>query len=248
MRVVAENLTIGYKSPLLSNINFMLSAPAFIQVIGPNGVGKTTLFKTIAGLIRPLGGRVLINGVDVSGQPSLAGRYVGYVPQLTTNSVSSFPISLWEFLQYGLELVGSNLIGVDDKIANALEFVGIPRELWYKDVRKLSGGQRQKVLIARAVLRGASILLLDEPLSNLDLTSRTQIVQLLTNLSKERLVIVSMHDPTLFLKHSKTIILLGYGKYFIGDPQDIMKLDVLKDVYGESITSVERCQHILDLH
>lgn len=247
MRVSVENLTIGYKSPLLSNMNFMLSAPALIQVIGPNGVGKTTLFKTIAGLIKPLSGKILIDGVDVSGQSSLAGRYVVYVPQLTASSASSFPLSLWEFLQYGLELVGSDSVDMDD-IVNALEFVGIPRELWYKDIRKLSGGQRQKALIARAILRRASILLLDEPLSNLDLTSRTQIVQLLTDLSKEKLVIVSMHDPTLFLNNSKTIILLGYGKYFVGDPQDIMKLNVLKDVYGESITLVEKCQHILDLH
>ncbi len=248
MDVVVENLTIGYRSPLISNINFTLSTPALVQVIGPNGSGKTTLFKTIIGLIKPLSGRVIIDDVDVTGLPSLAGRYVGYVPQLTVNPLSPFPISLWEFLKYGLELAGTNTRNVDDVVSSMLEFVGIPKELWHKDLSKLSGGQRQKAFIARALLRGGPIIFLDEPLSNLDLTSRSQIIRFLLNLSKERLVVVSMHDPTIFLNTSRHVILLGHGKYFIGSPQEVMKVDVLKDIYGDSIVFVERCHHILDLH
>ncbi len=248
MNLVIKDLSIGYQSPLIEGINIALSPPALVQVIGPNGVGKTTLFKTIAGFIKPLRGRVLVGGTDLTGAPSLAGRYVGYVPQLSLNPISSFPMSLWEFLRYGLELAGRGLGDVWDEVANMLELVEIPKDLWFKDIRKLSGGQRQKAFIARALLSGNSILLLDEPLSNLDVTSRSQLVRLLLNLSKEKLIVVSMHDPALFLQSSKYIILLGRGKYFAGSPNDVMKIEILKDIYGESVTLVERCQHILDLH
>ncbi|MEM1982613.1 MAG: metal ABC transporter ATP-binding protein [Sulfolobales archaeon] len=248
MELVVKDLTIGYSKPLVSGLNFKLGAPALVQVIGPNGVGKTTLFKTLLGLIKPLSGKVLINDSDVTGLPALAGKYVGYVPQLTPNSVSSFPITLWEFLRYSLELNGRDFNALHDEVIRVLKLVDIPEFLWYKDIRKLSGGQKQKAFIARALLKGASILLLDEPLSNLDLVSRSQITNLLLKLSNEKLVLVSMHDPTIFLSSTNTIILLSYGKYFIGSPHDIMRIELLKGVYGDSVTLVERCKHIIDLH
>ncbi|MCS7107798.1 MAG: metal ABC transporter ATP-binding protein [Sulfolobales archaeon] len=248
MELVVKDLSIGYSTPLVSGLNFRLNAPTLAQIIGPNGVGKTTLFKTVLGLIKPLSGRVLINGGDVTGAPAVAGRYVGYVPQLAPNYISSFPMTLWEFLRYSVDLVGGGQSYSVDEVVKALRLVNIPEEMWYRDIRKLSGGQRQKALIARALLRGAAILLLDEPLSNLDLVSRSQVADVLLKLSKEKLVLVSMHDPTVFLNSTDSIILLGYGKHFVGSPRDVMKFELLKDVYGESVTLVERCQHILDLH
>ncbi|MEL9998367.1 MAG: ATP-binding cassette domain-containing protein [Sulfolobales archaeon] len=244
--LVVKDLSIGYDRPLIKGIQLELTSPGLTQVIGPNGVGKTTLLKTLSGLLKPLEGRVFIKGIDVTGNPKLAGKYISFTPQLTNNQVNDYPITVWEFLNYGLELRG--IKSSRDEVIEVLDIVGIDKKFWDVDVRKLSGGYRQRVNIARALLSRSSILVLDEPFSNVDMVSRSHIAKVLLKLSKEKLIIVSMHDPTLLLEGTTNIIILGYGKYAFGDPLKILNLDILKQFYGDSVIVVDRCKHIIDVH
>jgi len=244
--LVAKDLSIGYDRPLIKGIKFELTSPALVQVIGPNGVGKTTLLRTLSGLLKPLEGRVLIEGIDVSGNPKLAGRYISFTPQLTTNQVNDYPMTVWEFLNYSLELRGIKVSY--DEVIEVLDVVGIDKKFWNVDLRKLSGGYRQKVNIARALLSRSPILILDEPFSNIDIVSRSHIAKVLLKLSEEKLIIVSMHDPTLLLEGTTNIIILGYGKHKFGDPLKILNFDVLKQFYGDSVIIIDKCKHIIDTH
>ncbi len=249
MRLVLDGLTIGYERPLVSKLTAAFSKPSLIQVLGPNGSGKTTLLRTIAGLIRPLDGRVLVDDDDITGRPDIAGKYISMLPQMTSTVVNAFPMTLWEFLKYSRKLMnnGGSVIS-DEDIAKALELVDLPRNIWNLNIRKLSGGQRQKAFIARAILSNTPILLLDEPLSSIDPQSKIQISKLITKLSKTRLVIVTTHDPTLLMNATDNILLINNGWYFLGSVSDVMKVEVLKNVYNECVVPVDRCLHIVDAH
>ena len=248
------NVTAGYTEPIIINFSAKFEGKGLIQVIGPNGAGKTTLFKVILGLIKPMSGVVKINGVDISGKPGKFGPIIGYVPQIIPLSEVKYPITPWEIvsnyvllhsMKWPRILLKSSTREIVEK---SLNVVMLPPEKWHVKIHDLSGGERQKVFIARAIAADPEILILDEPLSSVDPSGRVELAEYIGELSRNKLVLVSSHDPTLLLPYTKEIVLLNRSFYKIGFPHEILKLDVLKEVYGDAIAELESHIHISDSH
>ncbi|MDW8036236.1 MAG: metal ABC transporter ATP-binding protein, partial [Candidatus Korarchaeum sp.] len=228
---------------------FELVGPGLFLVIGPNGAGKTTLFRALLGLVE-LKGRVYMNGVDVTGDPGKAGRFAGYVPQLSTIDFL-FPISTKEFIESAVILKKRiPALRMNDKrklLESLASELGL-NEVFDKPFQQLSGGQKQRALLARALISDPPILLMDEPLAAVDAAGRDSLIKMILELSERKLFIVSSHDPTLFLEKARAILALNRGIVAMGPPAEVMNEDVMKRVYGRSVMLVERCLHVVDYH
>ncbi len=247
-----RELTVVYGGEtIFENENFRIEGSGLTMVIGPNGSGKTTLFKSILGLVSPVKGRVVVNGVDVTGHPEVAGKIIGYVPQLLEIN-ASFPVSVKEVIESAIILhrAPPRLLTpryLKERILNLLNKLEL-REVANKPLRELSGGQRQRAFIARAIIWDPSILILDEPLSAVDPKGRIEIVKLIAELAESKLVLVSSHDPSLFLPYAKAIMVVNRGVLAIGSPEEILNLELLKQVYGDSVMLIQECMHLCDSH
>jgi len=253
-QVEGESLVIGYGEERVGGpYSFLLDGPGLVQILGPNGAGKTTLLRTMLGLIPPLEGRVYINGIDVTGSPSRAGRLAGYVPQLANASIN-YPLTAWEavemvYMLYVKKWPRLALPGREEKIvARALSRVGLPKSKWFEDVRKLSGGEKQRVMIARALVVDPPILFMDEPLSAVDPAGRASLARTIAELAQTKLVIVTSHDPMLLLEWTKKVILMNRDIFILGDPREVLTLENARLVYGEAAIPVTRHIHISDQH
>jgi len=248
--VEIRNLTAGYNGfEVIKNLNLRIEGPGLIQFLGPNGVGKTTLLKVLAGLIKPMKGYVIINGVNVTGNPSRAGKFLGYVPQLTLQPSGNYPMSVYEFLKTSLKIrVKSISNDIKVFIKELLEVVGLDESVMNSNIWELSGGQRQRVFIARALAHDPPILLLDEPLSAIDPLGKAEIAKLIGQLSSKKLIIVTSHNPSLLLRFTRKILLLGRGFYVYGNVSEVMNPKVLRRIYGSSIITDGENVHIMDSH
>ncbi len=220
-------------------------------MIGPNGAGKTTLLRVILGLVKPRRGRVVVNGVDVTGRPQQAGRMIGYVPQLTMLD-QHYPLNVLEFVELELLLRHRRWPRLSnketrEKAARVLRVVGLDESVWSKRLVELSGGQLQRSMIARALVHDPPILVLDEPLSSVDPVGKHEISRLIARLAEKKLVILTSHDPLLLLENTNVIVLLNKAVVAAGKPEDVLRKDVLRRVYGEAITYVEN-YYIPDQH
>jgi zinc transport system ATP-binding protein len=188
-----ENVTVSFDGELiLDKVNFTVRERDYIGIIGPNGGGKTTLLKVILGLVQPDSGSVTVLGTP----PEKGRRSVGYVPQFTEFD-KVFPISVWEFVMMG-RLPRSALArryssGDREKAIGALKRVGL-LNLKDKQLGVLSGGEKQRAYIARALATDPKILLLDEPTANIDVTMETGFYDLLSDLHNEVAVVLVSHD------------------------------------------------------
>ena len=254
MEISIENVTLTFGGEsILSNLTLKLKGPRLVQIIGPNGAGKTTLFKVILGLVKPDSGRVLINGRDVTGKPSRVGPLVGYVPQITPLD-RIYPVTAWEVVFNSL-LIHENrwprLFATKDEIdrtKKVLEEVELPRDRWNKCFWELSGGERQRVLLARTMVYEPEILLLDEPLSSVDPLGKVELAKLIGDIAEKKLVIVTSHDPVLLLPYTDLIALLNRSYFIIGKPEEVLRLEILRNAYGESAVLLEEHVHISDSH
>jgi zinc/manganese transport system ATP-binding protein len=133
-------------------------------------------------------------------------------------------------------------------VEEALEAVGLPRSVWRLRLGELSGGQLQRVLLARALVHRPPILLLDEPLSAIDPRGRAELAKLIGDLGEEKLVIVTSHDPVLLLRYTKGVVLLNRKVVAAGPPEEVLRLDMLRKVYGAAVLEVGVHPHICDSH
>lgn len=190
-----KNLTLGYENEIvINNISFTVNDGDFIIVVGKNGAGKSTLIKGILGLIKPMGGEIRFG-------EQLNKNLIGYMPQ-ETKVDAGFPASVYEIVLSGrLNRMGIRpFYNKEDKAkANeALEILNI-KNIKDKSFSELSGGQRQKTLLARSLCATNKLLILDEPSNNLDATSREEFYDLLEKLNKELNISIMMisHDADL---------------------------------------------------
>lgn len=188
-----ENLTVRYEFvEALTNLSMTINEGDFVGIIGPNGGGKSTLVKSILGLIRPHYGEIIFD-------KAVKDNKIGYVPQLSQVN-SNFPITVREAVLMGklpkksIPFFGFNKDD-NEEVVNVLDQVGL-LELADRQVNQLSGGEFKKVLIARALISNPEILILDEPAAMVDRNSRNQIYQLLENLKGKVTIILITHDVT----------------------------------------------------
>jgi len=250
-----RKVTVAYNGEnIIENFTAKFSGAGLIQIMGPNGAGKTTLLKTLLGLIKPVSGQIYINKVNVTGNPSLAGKFVGYVPQFVGERLTNFPLTAWEIVSnlYMLHKKKWPRIFEDkkvrEKVKQSLTTVGLPREAWFKNINELSGGQRQRVLIARAMVHDPPILVMDEPLASVDPKGRAELAELIGKMSKNKLIITTSHDPTLLLQYTTKVVLLNRKYYVIGAPDEVLKIEILSKVYGGSAIPIIQHIHICDYH
>ena len=185
-----KNLTLGYdKDVIIKNINLSIEENDFICIVGPNGSGKSTLVKGILGLIKPLKGKVVYNG--------LKQNYIGYMPQ-ETKVDSNFPASVYEIVLSGTLNQYKNIFYNKEQkelALNNMKILGIDK-LKDKSFCDLSGGQRQKVLLARSLCSTSKLLILDEPSNNLDSKSKMDLYKTIVDLNKNHNITIIMitHD------------------------------------------------------
>src|ERR671929_1723040 len=180
--VEVDRLSYAYYGNLvLDNISFTIDEGDILGIIGPNGAGKTTLFSCMLGLLDSYTGMIKIFGEDVkNNKNSKVFKSVGYIPQKKTIE-QNFPATVEEIVSLGITTTGK---ASKEKIALALETVGL---LVQKDRRvgELSGGQQQRVLIAKAIVNNPKLLILDEPVTGIDLEMQNKFYSLLKRLNQE---------------------------------------------------------------
>lgn len=225
-----ENLTVSYGStPALQNINLKIEEKEFLGIMGPNGGGKSTLLKAVLGLIPVLQGKITIMG-----KPQNEGRkLIGYVPQFS-NMDRSFPISAIEvvlsgMLSDGLHPFFSFKPSHRDEAMHCLEKVNL-KDLAKRQINDLSGGEFQRLLIARALATKPSMLMLDEPTANVDPSSTEQIYSLLTELNKNTTIILVTHDLMTIASNLKRIVCINHGIIYHGEPKLTEK--IVNELYG----------------
>jgi len=250
--IEARNLVAGYRNEIVfKGISFKIEGRGLVLILGPNASGKTTLLKTILGLLPPIRGKVLVNEIDITGKPEVAGRYIGYVPQILT-TYSNFPITVSEVVESAVVLrMPPPRIVTPKRLRRMVDNIIKTLGLWEardKPLRSLSGGQRQKTFIARALVWNPSILLMDEPLSSVDPQGKEEIVKLMVNMKRERMVIVTTHDIAMFKKHIDKVLLVNRGIVAYGPPEEVLTIDLLKRVYGGSVVKIGDEIYVADKH
>ena len=242
--LIGHNLVFAYgpDDVVLRGDSFEFRGPGLATVLGPNGAGKTTFFKILLGLLKPQKGRVLVNGIDVTGDPARAGRYMSYVPQLSSMR-RDIPVTPLEVIEMALRSRGLRGRAVREAAAKLLEEVGAS-EVVDHTLGELSGGQLQRVLIARALARDTDVLLLDEPLSGVDPKGRESLLNLIGEIARRKLVVMTTHDPVQTLKRSNYFVVFNRGIVAQGSLHDVYKVDILRKAYG-TVLEIERCVHVI---
>ena len=240
MSLKIMDLSFSYgEREVLKNISFEANFGEFWSILGANGVGKSTLFRCILGLLTPSGGQRLLgekNLADLSA--SALARHLAYIPQ-SHNPV--FNYSVFDMVLMGTTAQTGKFSSPGkaqaDLAKNALERLGI-LHLADRGYANLSGGERQLVLIARAIAQKAEILIMDEPSASLDFGNRLRVMQTVRNLTKEGYcVIQSTHDPEQAYLYSDKILALHDGCVLAcGTPQEIFDAELISKLYGVAVS------------
>jgi len=244
--VELRNVWVAYGDLyLFKGESLSIEGPGIVLVLGPNGAGKTTFLKLVAGLLKPIKGCVRVMDIDVTGNPKKASRFVAYVPQLQP-SPPPYPLTPLEYVECVLRVMGFE--SPRHLAIKALTLVGLDREVWEKDLRKLSGGERQRVFLAPTLVVDKKVVLLDEPLTSVDPRWKKDIAETIANKARNSLVLITCHDPTLLLPHTNYVLLLYRRIVAFGTPREVLRIEVLRQVYGPSAIEVEKHLHLADQH
>ena len=221
---------------VLKGINLSVYEHDFLGIIGPNGGGKTTLLKVILGLVKPVRGRVTVLGDT----PERSRRFVGYVPQVTLFD-REFPATVLDVVLMG-RLGRKGILGKyekeDLKVAyDALESVEM-LELKDRRIGELSGGQLQRVLLARALVADPKILLLDEPTASVDEPTKTNLYKLLKKMNDKVTIVLVSHDMGVISSYVEKIACLNRKLFYHGSPE----------MEGEAVEETYQCPIYLIAH
>ncbi|MBS5017945.1 MAG: metal ABC transporter ATP-binding protein [Eubacterium ventriosum] len=220
-----KDVTLGYENKVVAkNLNFKIDQGDYLCVVGENGTGKSTLIKTLLGLIKPLNGEVIAN---VQGKNH---KGVGYLPQ-QTQAQKDFPASVWEVVLSGVlnndhrcPFYNKKDKAEAEKNMEKLNILDLKKRCY----RELSGGQQQRVLLARALCATDSVLILDEPVTGLDPAASMELYETIKDLNKKENVTIIMvsHDIKNALNYATHILHLEQEKDFFGTVEEYKKSNV----------------------
>lgn len=226
---------------VLHDISFSIDQPQLLCVLGPNGVGKSTLIHCINRILTKTEGAVRVNGKDV-GDYTLKelARITGYVPY---SSSDAFPMTVVDTVLLGRHPRSSWKMTDSDirEVYRILELLGI-QDLSMRPFNSLSAGQHQKVMLARGLAQEPQILLLDEPTSNLDVRHQLDVARLLHDIARTHSVIIVMicHDLNIASKYADNILLMHDGTiYAAGRPKEVLTRENIRAVYGVDSIVIE---------
>lgn len=251
MVLTADRLDFSYgRRQVLSDIAFAVDRKEMVAVLGNNGAGKSTLLKCLNGILSAEKGTVLINGKEVSNMTRLeVARNVGYVAQRYESSrVTVFDaVLLGRKPHMGWEVSKKDL----DVTEEVLTLMGLESfALRYTD--ELSGGELQKVVVARALAQDPEVLLLDEPTSNLDMKNQLELLDILQKIKEEKnvAIILTMHDLNLALRYAEKFVLLKDSTVFAFGDRSVMTGDNIGQVYnvGVSIEEINGVSVVVPQH
>lgn len=222
--------------PVLEGVSFSVEQGEFLAILGTNGTGKTTLLKCINRILKPTTGTVLVGEDPVSALSRNAlARAIGYVEQQRAGSRATVfnavllgrkPYIEWDITHRDMEIA-----------SQALETLGLSGyALRYLD--ELSGGELQKVVIARALAQEPQVLLMDEPTSSLDLKNQLEVLNLIRQITQERGIaaVVAMHDLNLSLRFADKFVLLKDKTIYAAGGQEVMTPEIIEAVYAVPVT------------
>lgn len=238
--IKVEDLYFSYgEKPILDGISFHIKEGTFVSIIGPNGSGKTTLLKNISSILTPCRGSIYLKERDIKKyKKKELAKKLAYVPQSIATD--------FEFTVMDIVLMGrSPYIGTfqseteeDIRIANDSMMMTNTFELRHKKITEISGGEKQRVIIACALAQTPDIILLDEPVSNLDIQHQVDVLGILKKLNRDKnmTVITVLHDLNLAAEYSDMVMLLMDGKLItMGTPLDVITRENISNAYKADI-------------
>jgi iron complex transport system ATP-binding protein len=239
LSIEVKNLSFGYDERLvLDGINFTIPENRLVSILGPNGVGKSTLFNCILGLLKGYTGQIFLNGRDVKTLSiKEMAKTVAFIPQ---SHNPSFNFSVADIVLMGTTVQvstfarpGKHQVALVDA---ALEKIGISH-LRERGYNQISGGERQLVLLARALVQEAKILILDEPTANLDYGNQIRVLMQIQSLTREGYTIIqSTHNPDQTFLFSDTVLAMKGGKIVAcGVPGDIYTEELIRNLYAAEV-------------
>ncbi len=244
MDIEFKDVCFGYSKDhlILHDINLKLDKPGLVCIIGPNGVGKSTLVKCMNRLLKPTSGQVFLDGKDLNDYPAIEiAKMISYVPP-STNDVFSMPVidailigrhnhQKWKTSKRDLELVNK-----------AMDMLGI-KHLAMQGYNELSAGQHQRVTLARGLVQETDIMILDEPTANLDVRHQVYVAQFLRQLADEggKLIVMICHDLNIASRYASQIVVMAPPGVIdkVGPSEDVIDADLIRKVYGIDCEVVE---------
>jgi zinc/manganese transport system ATP-binding protein len=234
--IVARDLAAGYGGRAVwAHADFSIAAGSFTAILGPNGGGKSTLIRMILGLLPPLHGELQVLG----GRPHRRNALIGYIPQHSSFD-PELSIRGRDFVnlgidghRWGVRLSGAASVRAADAAIRAVEADS------YADrpIGRLSGGEQQRLLLAQALVGNPQVLLMDEPLSQLDVRNQSVIVQLIGELKRARelTVLLIAHDVNPLLSHIDHVLYVAHGNVAMGKPEEIITSESLTQIYSTPV-------------
>lgn len=234
--IVAQNVAAGYPDKIVwKGANFSIGRGQFIAIIGPNGAGKTTLFRLLLGMQQPISGTITL----FEKRPTRGNPRIGYVPQQHKID-SDMTVEALELVRLGVsgKNWGITIFSENDRESalNSLEAVGASH-LAHRSLNGLSGGELQKVFLAEALVSNPDVLLLDEPLTGLDLRAEQELLVLVNEIVRTRNVtaLIVAHDINPLLGFLDKIVYIANGKVASGSPVEVLTTESLSELYGSHV-------------
>ena len=234
-----REIRFSYGEPVLKGVSFEVSNKELLVVLGPNGSGKSTLLKIIVRVLEPQSGSVILDGRDITTMPRRqTARLIGYVAQ---ESTQRFPLTAMEYVLQGRFAQG-RLIGFESEedvreASRAMEMTETV-EFAARYVGELSGGERQRVMLARALASRPRLLVLDEPVANLDISHQVKMLELVKELTRTADIsaIVVTHELNLAAEFATRTMLMKSGEVLaVGEPREVLTEDRLRALYGTDL-------------
>ncbi|MDR3227311.1 MAG: ABC transporter ATP-binding protein [Prevotellaceae bacterium] len=245
--IIIENISLGYKDStntveIFPPFSLTADSSQFIALVGRNGVGKSTLLRTITGLQKIFSGKIYIDGKSTENLSRK--QYADLMSFVSTETVRVLHLKVFDLValgRYTYTNVFGNLSLSDEKIIlDSLKMVGMSDFIW-RNVSELSDGERQRVMIARALVQDTPIMILDEPTAFLDIPNKYEIILLLRNLAREKAktIIFSTHDLNIALQLADKIWLMANKKMHDGTPAQLIQTNAFNQMLDGTMLKME---------